>query len=319
MPYQSLKELKKYCDDNDIVYPGKATRSTLTKLIEADVSNDVEQFIGMHMSKTGFKSFSAKLKYLTQTFPELDAVQIFTHGPQNSLVGKFDPHLRKVAEDLGIQIHVHGSYMCNPWDGKTRTLAHTVDNFRMAHRYGAHCVVLHMPKVPVDDIVRGLEPLVVQLKKEGLSPFVMLEMKSLKNHPLHSMESPAKLNQLTNLLHIAGLHDHVRICIDTAHIDAGQATIKTYSQGKKYVRDLDDRLIGMIHLNGNGYDSSKRAGDKHEVPLSPSDKIWGDMNYINTGCKAFIDFAMVNGIDVIMETHDCHSNESIREFIDKIY
>jgi endonuclease IV len=278
----------------------------------------VEQYIGMHMCKTGCKTMSEKLILLAGVFPELDAVQIFSHGPQTWGANKFDPELRSVADDLGINLHVHGSYMCNPWNDKPNVLEHTVDNFRVAHKYGAKCVVLHMPKTTVDKIVSGLAPLVEQIKKEKLSPYIMLEMKSLKYHPTESMESPEKINQLTELIFQHKFENYIRICIDTAHIDAGQAQIKTYKQGKKYIGDLDRRLIGLIHLNGNGYDSTKRAGDKHEVPLSASDKIWGDMDYIRTGCKVFIDFAMISGIDVIMEVHDCHTHESIREFIDKV-
>lgn len=281
-------------------------------------NREVEQFIGMHISRTGYDRLSKKLKATVKVYPELDAIQIFTHGPQTYEETTFDPDLKRTAKKLGVNIHVHGSYMCLPWNGKTNTFNHTINNFRVAHRYGAESVVLHMPKDTVENIVNGIKPLVTQLRKEKLSPVVMLEMKSLRSHPTQSMERPEQINLLTKMLFEEKMDDCVRICIDTAHIDAGNANIKTYKQGKKYISDLDDRLIGLIHLNGNGYDSSKRAGDKHEVPLSTPDFIWGSMKYTKTGCKAFIDFAMVKGIDVILEIHDNHSVNSIRQFIDKI-
>jgi endonuclease IV len=285
----------------------------------------VEQFMGMHMTKTGCKSFTAKLHSLMEVFPELDAVQIFTHNPKSFNMSKFDPTLAETAEMYGVTIHVHGSYMCLPWKGG-KFLVTTVENFEVAHRYGAKCVVLHMPKATPGEIVEGIKPLAAVLRKRKLNPFIMLEMKALKYDKKTSMTLPDQINALTDAIFEAKLEDQVRICIDTAHIDAGKAPIKTYSRTKKYLKALDSRLIGLIHLNGNGYDSSVRAGDKHEVPLSSVDKIWGvndnhsqkPKKYVATGCKAIVDYAMVNGIDLILEIRDTHSVESIREFLDKI-
>lgn len=355
MPYLSHQQLKSSCDELGLKYNLSATRKDLMAILKANSQTQehtqgqtqggktpakeqkpkpnntpkntpnggqddekVDQFIGIHMLKGKAPSLSTQLVRLVGLIPELDSVQIFTHGPSSYAANKFDPELAPLAKTLGIRLHVHGSYLCVPWNGKPKSINHTIDNFRIAHKYGAWCVVLHMPKATVDDIVNGIKPIVAAIKKEQLSPYVMLEMKSIRPHPEMSMESPAKLNRLTRKLIKMKMGKYVRICIDTAHIDAGLAPIRTFAEGKKYIRALDDRLIGMIQLNGNGYDSSKRAGDKHEVPLSKPDCIWGGMPYTSTGCKAFIDYAMIRGIDVIMEVKSNHSAESIRAFVDKI-
>lgn len=316
MPYESLAQLRKYCDDHKLEYPEKATRAVL---LELKRGGKVGGKIGIHLHKGKSPTLSIQLRKICGMYP-INAVQFFTHGPQHFGANTYDKDLKATAKELGVTLHVHGSYMTIPWNDDEKYMNHTLDNFRVAHQYGAKCVVLHMPKADVKDIVAGIIPLVDTIKKEKLTPFVMLEMKSLKSNG-QSMESPQKLNTLADMLIKEGVDKQVRICIDTAHIDAGQASIKSYNDVKKYIADLNQstiNLIGLIHMNGNGYDSSKRAGDKHEVPLSDKDMIWRHVKYADSGCRAFIEFANTMCIDVILEIHDCHTSESIHKFMDML-
>ena len=55
--------------------------------------------------------------------------------------------------------------------------------------------------------------------------------------------------------------------------------------------------------DGNEYDAKIRAGDKHTPPLGKNDKIWGGMKYEESGCRAFVEWYLKIGSDVILETN----------------
>lgn len=275
--------------------------------------------MGVHLHKAGKPTLSAALRRDVAAFTWLRAVQIFTHNPQGFNKYTTDPELKAAAAEHGIRVNVHASYMAIPWKvGDGRFIKATTSNIMSCDYYGSPTCVLHIPRDTVENIVSPLIPFHQWMKEAKIATKIVLEMKALKAHPTMSMESPKKLNRLTDAIYAAGIQDSVRLCIDTAHIDAGRAPIRNYDDAKKYLETFDGRLIGLIHLNGNGYDSSVRAGDMHEVPLSAQDKIWGGMKYADTGCRAFVEYAMMKNIDIILEIHEHHSVESVNEFMAKV-
>ena len=220
------------------------------------------------------------------------------------------------------RLYVHSTYLTNPWGDvkKNRSLAHTIDQFRIARDIGARGVVLHIPKIDAKDVVAGMRSLVNALLINNIELNdnfrIILEMKAVKSHNTKSYESPDKINNLIDELKEAKLTTaEIGICIDTAHIYAGKAKIKTYHDTKKYIKKLNNDWIYLLHLNGNEYDSKKRAGDKHAIPLSKEDKIWGNSTYKNSGCRAFLEYAQKLDIDVILEAKAHHTNEQIKKFL----
>lgn len=248
----------------------------------------------------------------------INAVQIFTHGPRTLVPIKMD--YQAVAKACsGINLYVHSAYPTNPWRGTEDAINGTIEQFKVSYILGSLGVILHIPKLDPPAVVKPIPDLVKALHTYKImdGQKVILEMKALKSHPTMSYESPAKINRLIKLLKFNKLKPtEVGICIDTAHIYAGNAQIMSYDDAVDYCNAIEyPEWICLLHLNGNEYDAKKRAGDKHAIPLDGHDKIWNKLKYNTSGCKAFIQYAHKLNIDIIIEAKAHHSREQILTFL----
>lgn len=276
-----------------------------------------EPFIGVHL-QCGTMTHSDALQDLVADFPEICDIQTFVRGPANIKKINIDSQFQRTAQKLGVEINVHGSYLCLPWRSPF-LFKHTLDNFRDAHAIGGNNLVLHIPYAPIKEWLPSIIKLVARIRKERLTPLVMMETAATISHPENSYESPAKLNRLTKAIYRARVHTNVVLCIDTAHIHASGVQISTYEQAKKYCDALDKRLIGSVQLNGNSIvPGIQKTSDRHEIPLSPEDLIWRNMRYGDSGCRAFIELCIELNIPIVVELSKNHSRRALREFIDKI-
>lgn len=273
--------------------------------------------VGMHVFKGDDMSESIRENRDSFGF---EVSQIFTHGPRSkNRIEMNYPSIKNISK-----IYVHSSYITNPWGDikKSKELSHTIDQFVVGQDINAKGVVLHIPKIDPIEVAEGTKILADELKKNGITLSlkyrIILEMKALKAHPTKSYENPDKINRLIEELKKLNLTPkEVGICIDTAHIYASQAQIKNYDETLNYLSELDHKWIYLIHLNGNEYDSKIRAGDKHAIPLSREDKLWGKTAYKNSGCRAFLEYAQKNKIDVIIEAKSHHTKNQISAFLRK--
>lgn len=274
-------------------------------------------FMGIHLHLDGRTAKDA-LAYTLENYPEITDIQIFTHGPQSWKATKAYDNFRPVAEAAQVRIWTHGSYLCVPWK-EPKFVAHTLDNIRASQKLGSGCVVVHIPFLPVDEVVSGISSLVDHMRRSNLTNVkLMLEVSATVKDDVRSYESADKLNHLTKKLFAAGFDDCVRICVDTAHIFAGRAKITTADDARLWWSNLDTRLLGMIHLNGSSYDPDVRKGDKHEVPMSAEDLIWGrdsHASYASRGCSVFVEHARKLKIPIILEVNPRHSVDAIKHFI----
>ena len=276
---------------------------------------------GMHVSKGENMARSIEKNLDIYNFK---VTQIFTHGPRSKNRTKMN--YTEVKEAKGLEkIYVHSSYLTNPWGNikKNKTIAHAIDQFKIAKKIGALGVVLHIPKIDAKEVAYGMRILADELKVAGvvLGPNfkIILEMKALKAHKTKSYETPEKISGLIKELKEVKLGpNEIGICIDSAHIYASQAQIRNYNDAKKYIDALEDEWIYLIHLNGNEYDSTTRAGDKHAIPLSREDKLWGKTKYNESGCRAFLEYAQKINIDVILEAKSHHTQKQIKAFLAKV-
>lgn len=274
-------------------------------------------YMGIHLHLDGRTAKDA-LAYTLNNYPEITDVQIFTHGPQSWAATKAFNDFAPVARAARVRIWTHGSYLCVPWKAP-KFVSHTLDNIRASHRLGSGCVVAHIPFLPVAEVVGGIAPLVERMREHRLTDVkLMLEVSATVRDETRSYESPEKLNLLTRALFAAGFDDCVRICVDTAHIFAGMAQISSADDARRWWAPLDTRLLGMIHLNGSSYDPKVRKGDKHEVPMSLDDLIWGTHphgGYASRGCSVFVEHARRLKIPMILEINPRHSVDAIKRFI----
>jgi endonuclease IV len=280
--------------------------------------------LGIHVAKGADVAESlaaAAAKY------SLAAAQIFTHGPQSIARVKYGPgQVREAAVASHLRLYVHSTYLTTVWrtdeDGhpNKRDMDHALDQFKAADEIGALGVVIHIPKLEVGAVAHGVAALLEERKKHakeqiGLGQHahqalgfpkakIILEMKALACHKTQSYETPKKIMDLVAEMVSLGITPaDVGICIDTAHIAAGRARIRTYAEAVAYLAAIDPQWIALIHLNGNEYDGNVRAGDKHCLALSEADKVWPSMEYADSGCRAFVEFATANNVDYILELH----------------
>ncbi len=281
------------------------------------------RFLGIHLRLEGQRASTA-LDALMADFPTLRDIQCFTNGPRGSKKVDIDVAAFKArVAHHNVRVWTHGSYICIPWSPNAFLTHHTLENIRLSHGIGSRCVVVHLPMKPVNEVVTGIIPLVKKMRAEHLCGCkLMLETSATRPDPEKSYETPAKLNRLTDALVDAGLSDCVQICVDSAHIATSRAAISSYAEGKAYCDALDTRLLGMIQLNGNSIHPDVAYNDRHEVPLSDPDLIWGPKaaggpyTYEQSGCKAFVDLGRRLDIPIILEVNKTHTVAAIRTFID---
>jgi endonuclease IV len=309
----TVKQLQERLTSLGIQYTSRCRKNDLRKLLEAELPTFNK--IGIHVFKNGNMEDS-----ITNTRNELNinSVQIFTHGPRS--FNKSNMCYTDIVKACdGINVYVHSAYPTNPWKGDAESMDMTIEQFVSSHLINSKGVVLHIPKLNPDDVVKPIPELVVKLKKAKImeGQKVILEMKAVKTHPTMSYETPEKINRLVRKLESVGLkHTEVGICIDTAHIYAGKAQITTYQEAENYCNLIEKpEWICLLHLNGNEYDAKKRAGDKHAIPLNNYDMIWKSLSYKESGCKAFIQYAHKLNIDIILEVKDHHTSNQINSFL----
>jgi endonuclease IV len=278
--------------------------------------NNSSARIGIH-----FRTDNESIDVLKNKVPELEHVQVFTHGPGSSKpINDIDDELINSLERLNISINVHGSYLSVPWNSPF-LFKHTLANFRSAHDIGATNVVLHIPFLPIEKWLPTIVKLARVIKKEKLSPKICLEQSPTICDNTRSYESAPKLNRLWRAIKDAGIQRYTGICIDTAHVHASGAQIHTYVQAKTYLDMLDPTCLILIHLNGNSVvPGVKKTSDIHEIPLHAADLIWGKLSYMNSGCRAFVEYAAAHGIQLVIEWNtNKHTIHMLREFLDQLH
>lgn len=295
-----------------------------------DEYNDLEiikpNSYGVHVNK-GKDLIESIKKMIESTSKKIDSIQIFTHGPRppGNRVSHNYKEIRKICKENDIVLYVHSSYNTNPWNNKENIYSLTINQFQSSAQLSSAGVVLHLPLMEPEKIAITVKKLVDDLLKEKLigdivKQKVILEMKAVKSHNTKSYETPDKINNLIENLYNKGLtSEHVCVCIDTAHIYASGADIYTYKSAKEYLDNIKYKeWIGLIHLNGNEYDAKIRAGDKHAIPLDKKDKVWSNISYTDSGCRAFIEFCIINKIHYILEIKDHHTYGDINNFLSMI-
>lgn len=269
--------------------------------------------VGSHTSKGKFKEMHHAIIATNAVAPS-GATQIFTHGPRNVNRNVMDYGKIRLLSDR-IKIFVHEPYPCFIFKGNVSALDAMLDVFRAASECNSSGVVIHLPRSTVDAVVGSIAHLLTMLDKEKIKTPIILETPSNKPHPTMSWESPEKIKLLCDAFRAAGITStQVGICIDTAHIYAGGAQIATRADATVYLKALPIEWIHLFHLNGNEYKFPK-AGDKHAIPLSQLDSIWGGKKYEDSGCFEFVEWARGFSIPTIFEGKASHNPVDIYSFI----
>jgi endonuclease IV len=273
-----------------------------------------ELILGIHVSKS-MKVINIKKKFTdisesikaTIDYLKLNAAQIFVAGPKGYIPSKID-YKKVSAVSRDIDLSVHSAYpTIQIWhvynNNKTTTKSKEIlNNFRaqmvMAQKAGAKNFVVHIAKQYAEDIADTMKILKPIAKKTGVR--IVLEMVASKSHPLKTYETPEKINDL--ITKIGANESWWGICVDTAHVwAAGCDDVKYYTNMKNWLdRIVFKKKIVMFHLNGI-YTACGSGKDRHAIAFSSGDKIWSDVDPINSGVRAVVEFCVDRQIPVICE------------------
>jgi endonuclease IV len=276
--------------------------------------------LGMHVSKSSclddYKAskMSAAINFCAETF-NLNCAQVFTHGPQGYNEVKIDT--AAVAElSSEVNIYTHGAYTTTAvWKitsenvesaesrrtlafieahvVATRNMTHNNNSDRAAPRSG---VIIHISRRPIEEIVDAVQFLRPIFERHGV--LLLLEMIASRSDDVLTYETPQKINKLIAAL---GNHSWYGICLDTAHIFASGFDCTTAEAMRDWFAAVTKKeRIKMIHLNG----SASRLGtgkDKHAIPFSAADNIWGSVPPAESGLCACVEFAVKHAIPLILE------------------
>jgi endonuclease IV len=286
--------------------------------------------IGVHILKGVFNDITDSIKYYSNFF-RVNVFQIFLAGPQSMKMNNIDEKgLQKYLKaNKRSALYVHSSYLSNLWyrtpnKGKMKVMMlHIVDQIMTAERVGAFGIVFHILKAKPESLMGKLTLFHNFFIKNDISIEILLEMTAVIPG-VGSLESPEKINHFTGLLK-KNFGSRFRFVIDTSHVYAGKYPIKTYADGVRFLSAIKyPSMIGLIHLNGNQFSCKNGAKDKHAIPMSKKDKIWGGMKYKDTAVYAFVQWAKKHRIDLIYERHgekkyETNKNDiEIKKFLEKI-
>lgn len=256
-------------------------------------------------NKTSAKSMSAAILRDTEALP-INAVQIFTYGPQYLVPNKIDyEEVVACTKDLDVTVHsaytTTGIWKVTPENKSDDSSKKKLDLFKAqmlsTKKVGAWGMVLHVTKEYPDNLAKTMSVLKHIAKKAGVK--IILEMVALKADANRTYETPEKIDNLTTM--IGASESWWGWCIDTAHIWGAGIDIKSYESMKEWLDALTyKKKIVQFHLNG----SSANCGsgkDKHEIAFSADDKIWHKVKPEKSGLRAIVEYAVKYNITIICE------------------
>jgi endonuclease IV len=231
--------------------------------------------------------------------------QIFAVGPRNSKVNVTAEDLVFILglRDEGYRVIVHGSYLDHPWGEKSAGALHIIKSeFRLCEAMKAYGMIIHLPKEHVDKVIPVLNK-ILEFKPKDL--ILYLEVGSVKASA-NTYETPEKIAAL-----FAQIKDPmVGFCVDTAHLWSTGVDISSAKTAGDWINKF--RAIGIKHVTIALNDQTRQRGsgvDAH-APLTYG-TLFGKYNFstgtegiANSGMIAFLDWALLDNIPVILERHD---------------
>lgn len=269
--------------------------------------------LGVHVTKashvlddkTSAKSMSAAILRDTAALP-INAVQIFTYGPQYMVPNKIDyEEVVTCTEDLDVTVHsaymTTGIWKVTPDNKDDADSKKKLDLFKAqmlsTKKVGAWGMVLHVNKEYPDNLAKTMTVLKPMAKKAGVK--IILEMVAIKADADRTYETPEKIDNLTTM--IGPTEPWWGWCIDTAHLWGAGVDCKSYESMKTWLDTLTyKKKIVQFHLNGSS--ANRGSGkDKHEIAFGPDDKIWYKVKPEKSGLRAVVEFAVQHDVTVICE------------------
>ena len=243
---------------------------------------------------------------------KVEVMQIFVAGPRSSNLINIDyDNLKKTIKKLKISVYAHNTHTGHPWSGSALTQKLIKDQLKVCKLAGISGLVIHLPKKPLEVVMRVLPTLIDPTDKD--SPIILLEIPAVKSDPLMSWETPIQINRLCRAIRKAGYKKNVKICVDTCHLFTSGYDVMTLEMANTWLTSIKyPKMIGMIHLNDSAVPF--RNGKDVHAPIFDG-MIWSGLKPSRSGVRAFIQFAKDYNIPVILERGGLE-NESISRELD---
>ncbi len=286
--------------------------------------------LGFHVSKTitinGKKQTRGMVEALNNDLKLLidygfarPCAQIFVTGPQSfteTLTSADKVGIKRLVENTGLLLVVHGSYADNPWSCNEGSINNIKREMRIAAAIGATGVIIHMGKGLSNDnnIIHVLSKL-SDLPANVLNNVILWLEIHVAKPSIYTYETPVKLaalmNKVTQInenMTKKGPSLRIGLCIDTAHLFSCGSALMSYDDANEWLTEVNNSITDMpIMLHLNDSDSVLGSGiDKH-AGLTRGN-LWGNYNNTNgsipiekSGLICVLNWAEKHNITTILE------------------
>ena len=255
--------------------------------------------IGLHVLKGS--GYLNSLKAVDEQF-SITAAQIFVSGPKtykDTVTDNECATIKEYVDNNNIELFVHSSYVTSL---KMKSGWLIQQQMQHAYKCNARGVVIHIPKA-VPDVVAGL--VTELLSKYSTDDFplpLLLEPPGIKPS-VGTYSTAEKINTLMSKIKYP--LERIGFVLDTAHLWASGTDVSSKQLASDFLSQLvEPERIRLIHLNGS-YAELGLGKDKHAVPFSSEDNIWG--SYIthpqDSGVAAIVEFAKKYNVTFILEVN----------------
>lgn len=237
---------------------------------------------------------------------DIRSAAVFVGGPKTREI-TLKPEERSVLKtfinDTNFKVIAHSSYSAHPWKGDPDASRYIVEELKVCQEAGITGLVVHLPKLPVANVMKYIE----RLQSPDVEN-VRLYFETPAVKPSESYyETPSKIAGLFSKVRTIdpGL-DRFGLCFDTAHLWTCGVDLQSYEAADDWLTDLESysRVIPpsatMIHLN----DSERERGigpDTH-AGLAKG-RIWQkyESNLRASGLACVVDYAKRHDMPAILE------------------
>lgn len=250
--------------------------------------------IGVHVHKGSHKTYDAAILAATETY-NTNVVQIFVTNPRSyTQIGMKHDNIAALVGDKNLRVYIHASYVCRPWTaglGRDRSLESLRHDVAVCEKLDARGVIVHLPVC-----VGKLDEVFAQFPQNAPIALEMVATRSPNNY-----SNPAVLRTLP-----------YKICVDTAHLWSMNVNMRHRNTVQLWLDAMKGRIM-LFHLNGSCVPLGS-GKDKHAVPFSKNDNIWGRVKYSGSSCELLVLYAHEYGIDMVVE-NNADQPECVSKFL----
>lgn len=208
------------------------------------------------------------LQEILLVYPNLPLFQFFTHNTKPYEQTTTTIQLEKF-KIIGLPMYIHTSFnvVFDQFFGR-KPLS---EQYNICRDYGCKGLVLHIPRKPVEDLIKGFKKVVTPNMKTDLHPPILY-----LEHVPGEYASPELLKELYDGLKKTYPYCKFGICIDTCHIYSSGYDLRNTAIMAKYLAEIEAiKAPILVHLN----DSIGELGSLVDHHGAIGTKIWDESNY----------------------------------------